>query len=82
MRDKRYVISWISFFDNELHSEIIYGSDTTPEWLVLLNNCAFFLGVTDEALEAANVEDLRTLKQFAFDMDGMVEILEVPYEHA
>jgi hypothetical protein len=65
---KKFVISWISFYDNELHMKEVYATDEDHALRLA------YLELTDEGYESEwNVN----IKQAAFDCDGMVGALEV-----
>lgn len=71
---KRYCISWISFYDNQLKSELI-GAES--EEIALRKALYNLYEVQDEETEKMNIE---TLKQFAFDCDGIINAIEIENE--
>ena len=67
---KTYVVAWISWFDHELHQEKVealneyHALEVSKQDMVSLQNMH----------EITNMQDL---KQFAFDCDGMISVLEI-----
>lgn len=66
----RYVVSTINFFDNDLKSEIVKADSKIESMLVYLSKEDIkFLGNNP-------TED--DIKQFYFDMDSMINSIEIP----
>lgn len=66
----RYVVSTINFFDNDLKSEIVEADSKIESMLVYLSKEDIkFLGNNP-------TED--DIKQFYFDMDSMINSIEIP----
>lgn len=66
---KKFAISWISFFDNELHIDFVQCS-TVMEALteaLLRVSCFTYVGVYSED----------KIKEVAFDLDTMIEAKEI-----
>ena len=68
---KKYVFSHISFFDNVLTSKVIL-SDLDAFHVAHNEFCNMGWDLDDEDLET-----LEDLKNFAFNCDAMIEIIEV-----
>lgn len=70
---KTYVISFISFFDNEMVSEVIHSDKTELEVLkeYLSQNWP------DGKEEIKELEYIEECKQYCFDCDSMCNIIEV-----
>lgn len=67
----KFVISYINFFDNELHSEII-----TEDSLLGAIKVAY-LKHTDTEYEDDLPQEIENIKQAAFDCDGMINAIEI-----
>lgn len=65
---KTFAISWISFFDNELHTKIAKFDSLAEAELAALS---FLLGTPTYDL------DTNDYKRLAFDCDGMINAVEV-----
>jgi len=68
---KKYVFSYINFFDNVLTSKVI-ESDLDAFHVAFKEFCDRGWDLDDEDLET-----LEDLKKFAFNCDTMIEIIEV-----
>lgn len=68
---KKYVFSFINWFDNELTLKII-ESDLSAIEVAIEQLCEFGWKPEEE-----DRKSLKHLKQFAFDCDAMFEIIEV-----
>jgi len=64
---KMYAVAHINFMNNELHIEFIEAESE----FYAMTQCKFFHECSEEEFEDFG-EDEEQLKQFAFDMDGMV----------
>ena len=69
---KKYVFSYISFFDNVLTSQVI-----TCEDLDALTVAAAALQGKGWDLRDEGISDLEELKNFAFDCECIFEIIEI-----
>ncbi len=67
---KKFVISWISWYDHELKSEVIEEISEYQALRVALIR----LGCD---IEGEDFDTSSDLKQFAFDCDGMVNAIEI-----
>lgn len=67
---KKYVISWISWFDYNLKSDIISAGSDREALLKAIESLGF--DPSDETLKTD--EDI---KQFAFNCDGMVNAIRI-----
>lgn len=67
---KTYVVAWINWFDHELHQEQVQALNDYHA-IELANQDMISL---ENLHEFTNIQDL---KQFAFDCDGMISVLEV-----
>lgn len=67
---KRFVISYISWFNYELKSEIVEAESVTEATRIAL----YRLTDANDLDEYITVEQM---KQFAFDCDGMVNAIEI-----
>jgi len=70
MKNRKFVVSWISFFDNIMHSEIVKATSDidavfkSSQDIVLL----------DEEFRSCEIEDI---KQLFFDCDAMINTIEI-----
>jgi len=73
LNEKTFVVSYISFFDNYLHSEIVKALHTyhALELSSVVKNG--YLSLEDLHL----ITDMEELKYAAFDRDFMFEVIEV-----
>lgn len=68
MEDVQFAISWISFFDNELHTEIVRTNSHASAASIALGN----LWNTEDVPDLKTVE---AYKEEAFNSDGMINVL-------
>lgn len=66
---KKFVVAYISFFDNNLKQQIVTGTDelSVMQYVMMQNG----VDLTDTPKE------IEALKQFAFDCDSMISAIEV-----
>ena len=67
---KAYVVSWLSFFDNEIHIEII---DALHEYHALELSNQDLINLWD----MHELTDMQLLHDRAFDRDGVFSVLEI-----
>lgn len=67
---KKFVVSYINFFSNDLESSIVEASNKIQSYMIFLKNKGF---------DVSDIEDLNEeeLKQECFNMDFMVNSIEI-----
>lgn len=68
-----FVVSYVSFFDNELHSEIVYNKSSWVDALRTSFNGRFSYLVDNQSYELT----LELCKAMAFDTDQMINVIEI-----
>lgn len=69
---KKFVVAYMSFFDNKLEQKIILAEDWRQA-LILSNFIEFY---TDDMSDIDNAS-LQEFKKLAFDYDSMIDVIEV-----
>lgn len=69
---KTYAIGFISFFDNELKVSFAKANNALEAGITHLNGLNYEIGDGD------GIAEMEDLKRFAFDMDCMIDVQELP----
>lgn len=70
----RYVVVYLNFFDNELHSEIIEA--TSPKHAIAQHSSISNYEETLERLMEMP-DDLESIKDVFFDADQLIDVVEI-----
>lgn len=70
LNPKTFVVSWISFFDNELHSQQVLALNRYQA--IELSKCDIF-----DLEDFHMITDFQDLKVEAFNRDAMIEVIEI-----
>lgn len=73
---KRFVISWINWYDHDLQSKIV-EADNEKEALIKCLLEDFYTDADTETLEEIVKNSIEDLKTMAFNADGMINAIEI-----
>lgn len=76
MKNKIFVVSWINFFDNELHMEKV-SAESEVDAFYKSSQDLFEIPDELEIEPDRNMQTLDGLKEFAWDCDSMINVLEI-----